>query len=300
MILRMGIFDSFFGGKKTNTETNTETKETGTPTENLAVWQSKDFYQRLGVSRNATQDDIKKAYRALAKKYHPDASGIEDGDLKKNYEDVSAYISEAYTCLQNPQKRNEYDMTGRASVRQNRESASPEKHTAFTSFKDYVHSIADNPEYQKNKAKFIAETQPALLKLFATESQAKIGLIKSYYIVDPNIPRIDIKDMMTVFGSIQENLDAVEAVGMSREVFVKSIENDLLALLAKQIASAKRMGIDEAHTTSEKVFEGLVKIGIPEQTIFTLALDAEDGAGGSLIGRSATLRSSLMAHTKNR
>jgi len=60
----------------------------------------KNYYDILGVKRDATQDDIKKAFRKLASKYHPDAGG----DEKK-----FAEISEAYTTLSDEKKRREYD-----------------------------------------------------------------------------------------------------------------------------------------------------------------------------------------------
>ena len=61
---------------------------------------SKNYYDILGVKRDATQDDIKKAFRKLAAKYHPDAGG----DEKK-----FAEVSEAYTTLSDEKKRKEYD-----------------------------------------------------------------------------------------------------------------------------------------------------------------------------------------------
>ena len=63
--------------------------------------QNKTFYDVLGVQRNASDDDIKKAFRKLAVKYHPDRGG----DEQKFKE-----ISEAYDTLSNPDKRKEYDM----------------------------------------------------------------------------------------------------------------------------------------------------------------------------------------------
>ena len=59
-----------------------------------------NYYDILGVKRDATQDDIKKAFRKLAAKYHPDAGG----DEKK-----FAEVSEAYTTLSDEKKRKEYD-----------------------------------------------------------------------------------------------------------------------------------------------------------------------------------------------
>ncbi len=60
----------------------------------------KTYYDILGVKRDATQDEIRKAFRKLAAKYHPDAGG----DEKKFKE-----ISEAYTTLSDEKKRKEYD-----------------------------------------------------------------------------------------------------------------------------------------------------------------------------------------------
>ncbi len=67
----------------------------------------RDFYEILGVSRDASAEDIKKAYRRLAVKYHPDKN---PGD--KEAEEKFKEISEAYEILSDPQKRQQYDRFG--------------------------------------------------------------------------------------------------------------------------------------------------------------------------------------------
>ncbi|MCS7316892.1 MAG: DnaJ domain-containing protein [Candidatus Dojkabacteria bacterium] len=64
----------------------------------------KDYYKILGVDRNASQEDIKKAYRSLAVKYHPDVN-----DNSKEAEEKLKEINEAYNTLKDPEKRKQYD-----------------------------------------------------------------------------------------------------------------------------------------------------------------------------------------------
>ncbi|MCC7152058.1 MAG: molecular chaperone DnaJ [Rubrivivax sp.] len=73
----------------------------------------RDYYEALGVPKNATDDDIKKAYRKLAMKYHPDRN---QGDESKKAEEKFKEVKEAYEILSDAQKRAAYDQFGHAGV----------------------------------------------------------------------------------------------------------------------------------------------------------------------------------------
>src|SRR3972149_5357946 len=71
---------------------------------------NRDYYEILGIPRNASTDDIKAAFRKLARQYHPDVSKEEDA------EERFKEINEAYGVLSDPQKRARYDQYGRAGL----------------------------------------------------------------------------------------------------------------------------------------------------------------------------------------
>ena len=69
--------------------------------------QKRDYYEVLGVDKNATEDQIKKAYRTIAIKYHPDRN-----PGNKEAEEKFKEAAEAYDVLHDPQKRQQYDTFG--------------------------------------------------------------------------------------------------------------------------------------------------------------------------------------------
>ena len=71
----------------------------------------RDYYEVLGLDRSATDDQIKKAYRQLAKKYHPDLNPG-DQQAEENFKEVN----EAYAVLSDADKKSKYDQFGHAGV----------------------------------------------------------------------------------------------------------------------------------------------------------------------------------------
>ena len=70
----------------------------------------RDYYEVLGIQKGASEEDIKKSYRALAKKYHPDVS------KEANAEEKFKEVQEAYDVLSDKQKRSQYDQFGHQTV----------------------------------------------------------------------------------------------------------------------------------------------------------------------------------------
>ena len=93
----------------------------------------KDYYEILGVEKSATQNDIKKAYRKVAMKYHPD----------KNHGDQAAETkfkeaADAYSVLSDEDKRSRYDQFGHAGV-----SGNGQGHAGFTDINDIFSNFGD-------------------------------------------------------------------------------------------------------------------------------------------------------------
>ncbi len=108
----------------------------------------KDYYKILKIEQKASSDEIKKAYRKLAKEYHPDLNN------DKNAEEIFKNVNEAYEILGNDTRRKQYDHGGNSFARfgQNSNSSSFDVHNMFNNF-----GFGQNPKPTKRKKKFSAE-----------------------------------------------------------------------------------------------------------------------------------------------
>lgn len=97
--------------------------------------QKRDYYEVLGVSKDASSEEIKKAYRKLAKQYHPDVNAEGKGSAEKFHE-----VSEAYEVLGDDVKRRQYDQFGHAAFDQ---SAGAGGFGGFGGFNDFAGGFGD-------------------------------------------------------------------------------------------------------------------------------------------------------------
>lgn len=109
--------------------------------------QQTDYYALLGVNPDASAEEIKKAYRKQALKYHPDRNPEHTQEAEARFKE----LTHAYAVLLNPEKRREYDRRrrfSRSSGQEHRSGAEQSRH-GFGSFEDVLRDILNNPEARR-------------------------------------------------------------------------------------------------------------------------------------------------------
>lgn len=105
---------------------------------------SKDLYKILEIDKNATDSDIKKAYRSMAKKYHPDRNP-DDKDSEQKFKDVA----EAYEVLSNPDNRARYNSNGYDNYKAGPKSGFANSAQAFSEFFHSMHAQQENERLKR-------------------------------------------------------------------------------------------------------------------------------------------------------
>lgn len=122
----------------------------------------KDYYKIMGLERSASQDEIKRAYRKLARKYHPDVNKAPDSEQKFKT------LGEAYAVLKDPEKRAQYDKYGEqwqqwGQQQQNQQRNSQTQHqqqrpftdTHAGGFEDFINSMfGERSRYRSHEPRF--------------------------------------------------------------------------------------------------------------------------------------------------
>lgn len=140
-----------------------------------------DYYATLGIDKSASEDDIKKAYKTLAKKYHPDLNPG-DATAEQKFKD----INEAYEILSDKEKRQQYDMYGQAAFDP---SSFASRQSGFTGFPGFDFSDIFNMYSSAGSAKSNKHTSTPGENInqiaFITLEEAAFGCKKSISYIRP-------------------------------------------------------------------------------------------------------------------
>src|SRR5438309_4551846 len=96
----------------------------------------RDYYEVLGINKNSSEQEIKKAYRQLALKYHPDRNP-DNKEAEEKFKEASS----AYQVLSDQQKRQQYDQFGHAGMGGGAGGPGPDMEDIFSNFGDIFGSI---------------------------------------------------------------------------------------------------------------------------------------------------------------
>lgn len=133
---------------------------------------NKNYYDILQVNRNASSEIIEKAYKILAKKYHPDLQAEEN---KKKSEEILKEINEAYETLSNPEKKESYDAFLIEQENPNASVTNPIDHATDTK------CSTENELEQKQQQEWLRQQQLQYEKDLAYQQQLQVARQKAYH-----------------------------------------------------------------------------------------------------------------------
>ena len=202
---------------------------------NVSDWETKDYYQRLGVPRNASKEEINKAFRKVSLQYHPDKE-VGNEEMRAKYDKIQALLSEAKTALTDPAKRAKYDReTGVRATPANAE-ADFYSHMAKDIFED-------EPEENEYKAPVTEKQQ---IEQFVSVVMSMLG--------DRNPEEL-----------AAEKRDLVLEEGVDVEELTKALEEKLLPYFSNYVKNNR--GDSREDAIIERMRKNLVALGINSQLV---------------------------------
>src|SRR3990167_2935766 len=157
----------------------------------------KDYYKIMGVERGASQEEIKRAYRKLARKYHPDVS--KEVNAEENFKD----LGEAYEVLKDPDKRAKYDQYGHYWKTEGQGyNPDPDQTQSYqryetgdmSGFEDFINSIFRQRHQQQQHASYANQGQDIHAKLSISLEDSFTGAEKNLRL---QTPRVDNQGNLT-------------------------------------------------------------------------------------------------------
>lgn len=185
----------------------------------------KDYYKVLGVSENATQEEIQKAYRTLGKKYHPDMNVNKTKEEQVYAKQKFQEAGEAYATLSDPEKRKQYDLSGTDSLENNHKNRAADFRDIFKDltnpfgFSEFAFrgSETSNSYYQAEKKEIdFSEIIKIESKIMEYEEVLKN--------IEGQIAAIDVK-IDDARNSINQEIEELRANIINEEGYKKALEN---------------------------------------------------------------------------
>ncbi len=214
----------------------------GKSPENVKAWEAKNFYERLSVPHNATDEVIKKSFRSLSMKFHPDTVNQNEA-LRANYAEVQKLLAEAYNALKNPKERQKYD----AKIRYYSEQKSTHTNTQKT----------ERPVYE-----------------YKTYEPKKEGGDTLYDFVSKSEISIDRFQLSEAISNVLGYIKEFEKKGLKREALFKAVEQQFMTKFRNlSFTQLSRFGLSEAVSSVKSNITILEKIGLKEEQLLPLVTE---------------------------